>query len=899
MTPAPLPDRHYLTPLFEPVSVAIIGATERAGAIGAVLVQNMCAARYRGALFAVNPKHRSVNGVPCYPSIGEVPQRVDLAVIATPPQTVPQLMAECGLAGVRAVVIITAGFSETGEAGARLERAALDNARRHGVRVIGPNCLGIMRPGIGLNATFARGNGLPGGLGLVSQSGAVCTAMLDWALPNKVGFSSVISMGGSRDIDFGEIIDYLVHDPKTEHILLYIEGVRDARRFFSSLRAAARIKPVILMKVGRHPVGSRAAVSHTGAIVGADDVFDAVVRRAGAVRVTTIGQLVAAAQALTAQVRPRGDRLAIITNGGGPGVMAADRAADLGIPLAELSPRTIDALQGALPANWSHGNPVDLIGDADAARYRAAVTACLDDDQVDGALVILTPQAMTEPAKAADAVIAAARGRSKPVLACWMGEAGVAAARKHFAGAGIPVFRTPDPAVEMFGHLSSFYRNQQTLLQTPGPLAMRSPPDAAAARRVIGDALAQKRTVLTEIESKDVLAAFGIPVAETVAAADAGAAVAAADRIGYPVVLKIDSPDITHKTDVGGVLLNLRDAAAVRAGFAQVLAQAARVKPQARISGVVIEPMIKRPNGRELMVGVIRDPVFGPAIAFGSGGITIEVHRDRAVALPPLNAFLVAELIRGTRVAKLLGPFRRMPPANMEALESVLLRVSEMVCELPWIVELDINPLIVDENGAVVVDARVVIADHVPVRGRYGHMAIHPYPAELVTVWQAGDDAVTLRPIRPEDAEMEQEFVRGLSPESRRFRFMDTLRELTPRMLARFTQIDYDSEMAFVATVVRDGRETEVGVCRYVSNPDGASCEYAIVVADDWQRRGLGRQMMTRLIDVARARGLQAMIGHVLGNNRGMLTLCQDLGFTVSDSADDPLVKRVTLMLNG
>lgn len=899
MTPAPLPDRHYLTPLFEPASVAIIGATERPGAIGTVLVENMRAARYRGALFAVNPKHRSINGVPCYPSIGEVPQRVDLAVIATPPHTVPQLMAECGLAGVRAVVIITAGFSETGEAGARLERAALDNARRHGVRVIGPNCLGIMRPGIGLNATFARGNGLPGGLGLVSQSGAVCTAMLDWALPNKVGFSSVISMGGSRDIDFGEIIDYLVHDPKTEHILLYIEGVRDARRFFSSLRAAARIKPVILMKVGRHPVGSRAAVSHTGAIVGADDVFDAVVRRAGAVRVTTIGQLVAAAQALTAHVRPRGERLAIITNGGGPGVMAADRAADLGIPLAELSQQTIDALQGALPANWSHGNPVDLIGDADAARYRAAITACLDDEQVDGALVILTPQAMTEPAKAADAVIAAARGRSKPVLACWMGEASVVAARKHFAGAGIPVFRTPDPAVEMFGHLSSFYRNQQTLLQTPGPLAAHSSPDVAAARRIIDAALAEKRAVLTEIESKDVLEAFGIPVAKTVAVADADAAVAAAERIGYPVVLKIDSPDITHKTDVGGVLLNLRDAAAVRAGFAQVTAQAARAKPQARISGAVIEPMVRRPNGRELMVGVLRDPVFGPAIAFGSGGIAIEVHRDRAVALPPLNSFLVAELIRGTRVAKLLGPFRRMPAANMDALESVLLRVSELVCELPWIVELDINPLIVDEQDAIVVDARVVIADYVPVRGRYGHMAIHPYPAELVETWQSEGESVTLRPIRPEDAEIEQEFVRGLSPESRRFRFMDTLRELTPQMLARFTQIDYDSEMAFVATVTREGRETEVGVCRYVTNPDGESCEYAIVVSDDWQRRGLGRRMMTQLIGVARARGLQTMIGHVFGNNRGMLRLCQDLGFVVSESADDPLVKRVTLALQG
>lgn len=894
-----LSDRHYLTPLFEPASVAVIGASERAGAIGTVLITNMRAAQYRGALFAVNPKHGSVQGVPCFPSIGKVPQRVDLVVIATPPETVPQLMAECGLAGVRAAVIITAGFAEAGIAGTRLERAVMDNARRYGVRVVGPNCLGIMRPDIGLNATFARGNALPGTLALVSQSGAVCTAMVDWARPNKVGFSSLISMGGSRDVDFGEIIDYLVNDPRTEHILLYIEGVRDARRFYSSLRAAARVKPVILMKVGRHPVGSRAAVSHTGAIVGADDVFDAAVRRAGVVRVTTIGQLVAAAQALSAHVRPRGDRLVIITNGGGPGVMAADCAADLGLPLAELSGNTVQALQSALPANWSHGNPVDLIGDADAARYRAALTACLDDGNVDGALVVLTPQAMTDPTAVADAVIAVARGRSKPVLACWMGEAEVAAGRKKFADAGIPVFRTPDPAVEMFAQLSAFYRNQRTLLQVPGPLVMQSPPDVAAARAIIETALAGKRTLLNETEAKALLAAFGMPVAQTIPASTADEAARIAAELGYPVVLKINSLDITHKTDVGGVVLNLRDAQAVRSAYRQIVAEAARLRPQARITGVVVEPMVDRPNGRELMIGAIRDPVFGPAIAFGAGGVTVEVHRDRAVALPPLNAYLVAELIRGTRVAKLLGPFRNMPPVDFAALESVLLRVSEMICELPWIDELDINPLLLDENGAVIVDARVVVREYTPVRGRYSHMAIHPYPAELVTSWQsAAGETVTLRPIRPEDAAIEQAFVRGLSAESRRFRFMDTLRELTPKMLARFTQIDYDREMALIATVEREGTEIELGVCRYITNPDGASCEFAIVIADEQQGRGLGRHMMTQLIAVARTRGLQTMIGHVMGSNRGMLMLCHSLGFVITENAEDPMVKRVTLVLN-
>ena len=896
---ANLPDRHYLTPLFEPASVAIIGASARTGAVGAVLVQNMRAAGYRGALFGVNPKHRRVQGIPCFPTMDQMPQRVDLAVIATPPATVPQLIVECGLAGVRAAVIITAGFGETGAAGARLERATLENARRHGVRVIGPNCLGIMRPDLGLNATFAKGNALAGSLGLVSQSGAVCTAMLDWARPNKVGFSSVVSLGGSSDIDFGEIIDYLVNDPKTEHILLYIEGVRDARRFFSSLRAAARVKPVLLMKVGRHPVGSRAAVSHTGAIVGSDDVFNAAVHRAGVVRVSTIGQLVAAAQALSAHVRPRGDRLAIITNGGGPGVMAADRAADLGIPLAGLSGTTLQSLQAALPENWSQGNPVDLIGDADATRYRAAVGACLADEQVDGALVILTPQAMTEPTEVADAVIAVARGHSKPVLACWMGEAEVAAGRGRFVDAGLPVFRTPDPAVETFAHLSSFYRNQRALVQVPGPLAMRSPPDVDAARLIIDDVLAEKRSVLSEIESKAVLAAFGMEVAKTMVVHSAHEAVLIAGELGYPVVLKVDSPDITHKTDAGGVLLNLNNAQAVRAGYQQILDDVARNRPQARISGVAIEPMSVRPNGRELMVGVIRDPVFGPAIAFGAGGVAVEVHRDRAVALPPLNSYLVAELIRGTRIAQLLGPFRKMPAIKMEALESVLLRVSEMVCELPWITELDINPLIVDESGAIVVDARIVVGPHTPVRGRYGHMAIHPYPAELVTTWQTSEgESVTLRPIRPEDAGIEQAFVRGLSPESRHFRFMDTLRELTPMMLARFTQIDYDREMAFVATIGRAGQEVEIGVCRYITNPDGDSCEYAVVVADDWQRRGLGRRLMTQLIEVARARGLQTMIGHVLGSNHGMLDLCHALGFAITESPDDPNVRRVTLALN-
>jgi acetyltransferase len=730
---ASLSDRHYLTPLFEPAAVAVIGATERPGAVGAVLIRNMLEAKYSGALFGVNPKYRSVLGVPCVSAIGKAPGRVDLAVIATPAATVPRIIEQCGQAGVRAAVVISAGFSEAGPAGVKLERALLENARRHKLRLLGPNCLGLMRPALGLNATFARGAALPGTLGLVAQSGAVCTAMLDWARPNGIGFSSVVSLGGSTDVDFGEIIDYLVADEATEHILLYIEGVRSARRFVSALRAAARVKPVIVQKVGRHPAGSRAAVSHTGAIVGLDDVFDAVVKRAGVVRVSTIGQMVAAAQALAAHVRPRGDRLAVVTNGGGPGVMAADRAADLGIPMAELAPATLAALKPALPPHWSHGNPLDLIGDADAKRYRAAVAACLADDGVDGVLAILTPQAMTEPDDAAQAVIEAARGSSKPVLACWMGDEQTAAARRRLAQARIPVFRTPDPAVEVFGHVSSFYRNQRALLQTPGPLEATDAPDLDTARAIVAAALSERREVLAEMESKALLAAFGIPIARTVLARTAQEAVLLASETGFPVVMKIDSPQIPHKSDVNGVRLNVANAAAVQSAWQEIVADAKRLRPEASIRGVTVEPMVRRVHGRELMVGVIRDPVFGPAIVFGTGGTAVEVHRDRAVALPPLNAFLIDDMIRGTRVAQLLGAFRHMAPVDRAALKQVLLRVSEMVCELPELAELDVNPLIADASGAIAVDARVVLRPSPAQRDRYAHMAIHPSPAHLVS----------------------------------------------------------------------------------------------------------------------------------------------------------------------
>ena len=889
---------HYLAPLFEPRSVALVGASDLPEKVGGRLMENLRTGGYRGALFAVNPKYANVRGVACVPSVEKLGQSVDLAVIATPAATVPGIVAQCGAMKIPAAVVISAGFSETGPAGAKLEAQLLATARRSGVRVMGPNCVGLMRMPIGLNATFARGHGLPGSLALVSQSGAVCTAMLDWATSNGVGFSSVISLGGSIDLDFGEVIDYLAADEKTEHILLYIEGVRDGRRLVGSLRAAARMKPVILMKVGRHPAGSRAAVSHTGAIVGKDDVFDAVVRRTGAVRVRAMQDLVGAAQALASHVHPTGERLAVVTNGGGPGVMAADRAADLGLELATLSASTIDALQRVLPSNWSHGNPIDLIGDAGPERYRAAVKACIDDPAVDGIVVVLTPQAMTDAEGAALAVTEAAKDASKPVIAAWMGEASVEAARAQIRKAGLPVFRGPETAVETFAHLAQFYRNQRALLEAPGPLAHTEPPDTQVARAIVKKALDEGRLQLSGPESKALLEAYRIPVARTLTAATAEDAARAAQSIGFPVVMKIDSPDVTHKSDVGGVKLALADAGAVRSAFDEICASVKARRPDARITGVTVETMVARPHGRELMVGVLRDPVFGPAIAFGAGGIAVEVLKDHVIGLPPLNELLVENMIRGTRVGRMLGEFRNLPAVDRKALEAVLLRVSEMACALAQLEELDVNPLIADESGTIAVDARVVLRPVVGQRTRYSHLAIHPYPEEMETMARLpAGDWVKIRPIRPEDAAMEQSFVQALSSETLHSRFQSSLRSLTPAMLARFTQIDYDREMALVAVREEANDEREIAVVRYITLPDGRSCEYAIVIADAWQGRGLGRLLMNAIIETARSRGLEKMIGWVLASNTAMLRLCGELGFVhVPDG--DPYTRQMVLDLH-
>jgi acetyltransferase len=890
--------RSPLSHLFNPDSVAVFGASERPDSVGGLVFSNIVAGDFGGAVYPINPKHATVLGRRCYPSIEAIGQPVDLALIATPAPTVPEIIRRCGEHGVRAAIVYSAGFGESA-AGKPLQDRLLDAAQRYRLRVLGPNCLGLIRPDANLNATFSRNAAAAGPLGLISQSGALCTAILDWAQPRHIGFSAMVSLGSAADIDFGDLLDYLALDPKTRAILLYIEGIRDARRFVSGLRAAARLKPVVVVKAGRHAEASRAALTHTGALVGADDVFDAALARAGAVRAQTIEQLFAAAQLLSVVPHGGGNRLGIITNAGGPAVLAVDRAADLGVAVAQPVEATIARLDAALPPQWSHSNPVDILGDAPPERYSAAVAACLEDPGIDGLLVILTPQGMTDPLRAAQAV-AAARGKSlKPILACWMGDPQVAAARRFLVDHGIPEFESPETAVEAFGCLQTCSRNRQLSLQVPGSRVARKEPDVEDARRVIDSALADGRGLLTPGETRGLLTAFRIPLTPTQIVGGGDEAVAAAESIGFPVAMKIVSPDIPHKSDVNGVRLGISTSSEVRRVYDDLIESVRRQRPDARIAGISVERMYRHRHGRELHVGILRDAVFGPVISFGLGGITIEVVGDHAIALPPLNEAIADALVERTRAARLLGAFRHMPPADRDALRQVLLSVSEMACELPALREMDINPLVADPDGVLALDARVVVDREAGRLDRYGHMAIHPYPTHLVSHWRLDDGTeLTIRPIRPEDARIEQTFVCTLSPQSRYFRFMESLQELTPQMLVRFTQIDYDREMALIATTTRDGEEVEIAVARYGTNPDGESCEFAIVVADEWQCRGLGTRLLSLLIDHARARGLRRMEGTVLADNAAMLALARKLGFTAAPGAPgDREVIQVTRWL--
>ncbi len=892
---------HYLTPLFSPRSIVLFGASDREDSVGGIVFKNLRTSGFEGEIFAINPKRDVVQGQPAFKSLDDIDEDMDLAVVATPAATIPGIVQSCGEHGIRMMLILSAGFRETGPAGRQLEDRVTQMARRYDIRLMGPNCLGIIRPDIGLNATFGNNNAQAGSLALVSQSGAICTAILDWAAKNRIGFSTVVSTGIAADLDFGDYLDYLVSDPKTKAILLYIEGVYDSRRFMSSLRAAARIKPVIALKVGRHAAGAEASASHTGALVGSDDTFSAALSRSGVLRVETIGQLFAAARALSSkQYRGRSERLVIITNGGGPGVMAADRAVDQGIELCTLSDATMKRLDEVLPAVWSHGNPVDLIGDAPPERYKQTLDICLADPDVDGAVVILTPQAMTRPTEVARAVIDAAAHTDKPVMTSWMGGAQIAEARELFNEARVPNYSALENAIDAFSYLARYKRNQRMLLQTPGRLSTgKKAPDVDGARLIIESVLNEQRHTLTEPESMAVLNAFHIPTVRNGMARSANEALIVAESIGYPVAMKVLSTDITHKSDAGGVRLNINSAHEVRGVYKQLIDEVQSKVPTATIQGVTIEKMYRSSNGRELMIGIIRDPVFGPVISFGSGGTMVEIMGDSVISLPPLNHRLATDLINRTRVSKMLGAFRNMPAVDMDQLIDVLLSVSGIACELPWVQEMDINPLIIDDKGIVAVDARLMVDYPKPSTDPYHHLAIHPYPAHLVRNIQLNDGTnVVIRPIRPEDAEIEAQFVRGLSEEAKYFRFMNAIHELSQEMLVRFTQIDYHNEMALIATVSNSQGEEQIGVARYSTNVDRKSCEFALVVSDKWQNKGIAYQLMTSLMDVARDRELEVIEGQVLSANKKMLELMTTLHFKIEIDPDDPSIKHVEAQLH-
>jgi acetyltransferase len=884
---------HYLNRFFTPKSVAIVGASERIDSVGHRLLINMQEAGFKGGLYPVNNKHEQVLGLTAYPDLNAIPEDLDLVIIATPATSVLNIINQCGEKGVLSVIIISAGFGELGSEGKRLEQEILDYARRYNIRIIGPNCLGIIRPSGAINATFAEGVVKDGNLALLSQSGAMCTAILDWAKVQDIGFSTVVSMGGAADIDFGEVLDYLATDNKTTGILLYVEGIRDARRFLSGLKAAASLKPVILIKSGRHEAGCKAAMSHTGAMVGGDKVFDAAIARAGVVRVYSINELFSAARVLANNYVVNKDRLVIITNAGGPGVMSTDRAEDVGIIMSELDPDSIDALNHALPAHWSHANPIDILGDATSERYQKALDICLKDKNVDGILVILTPQAMTNPTQVALSIIEGAKSSNKPVLASWTGGAKVQEGRNLFANSKIAHFSTPEVAVDAFSFLTKYAQNQILLKQIPLPTSELAEPDIEGSRLIIERVLSEGRQVLTTQESKAILAAFNIPITQTIKVANVKDAMIASETLGFPVVLKINMAEFSHKSDINGVKLNINSVQDIARDFSEMVASIKHKYPEITEIGMTVEPMFRSKNGRELMIGVTRDPVFGPAISFGLGGTLVEILKDNAVAIPPLNAYMVEQMIAKTKASKYLQAFRQLLPANKKALIDVLLNISTMVSELPEILELDINPLIVDEQGVIAVDARIKVQLSNQLNP-YSHMAIHPYPYQLTQRFQLTNGInILIRPIRPEDATLEKNFLNRLSERTKYFRFMQALQELTPEMIIRFTQIDYDREMAFVAITEDENTPCEIGVGRYVLNPDGKSAEFALVVTDDCQRLGIGFRILKALIQTAKAKGILFFEGEVLVVNKPMLSLVKKLGFTIESMTDDKEVVRV------
>lgn len=880
----------HLDALFAPRSVAIIGVSGREGNLGAIVLRNLREAGFAGPIWAVNRHRGEVAGFPVLPDLDALPGTPDLAVICTPAASVPELVAELGRKGTRAAIVLASGMREPlHEGGPTIEQAMLDAARPHLLRILGPNCIGALVPGVKLNASFAPGQARPGAIAFVTQSGALATAMLDWANSAGIGFSHFISLGDSADVDFGDVLDYLASDSSTRAILMYMESVQQARKFMSAARAAARNKPVILVKAGRAPEGAKAAASHTGALAGSDLVFDAAVRRAGMLRVDTLEALFDAAETLAHPLPWQGESLAILTNGGGAGVLAADALAFGEGRLAAIAPETLRKLDEVLPASWSHGNPVDIIGDAPVQRYVQALQVLLQAPEVDGVLFMHAPTAIVPASDIAAAVGPLLKDARKPVLSSWIGGATVAAAREAFAQAGLCTYRTPEQAVAAWLQIARYHRNQQALLELPPAQAAELQVDRAAAQALVHASLAQGREWLDEAQAKQLLAAYGIATVPTQRVRDAEEAVIAAAEIGYPVALKVLSPQILHKSDVGGVVLDLQNAEELRGAIVRMRQRVARTSPHAHIVGFTVQAMARRPHARELIVGIADDDVFGPVVLFGAGGTAVELQKDRAVALPPLNAALARDLVARTQVGPLLAGYRGRAAANQAAVIDTILRVSQLAADLPEIAELDINPLLADAEGMLVLDARIRVRYLAP--GAGSRLALRPYPAELEEGWNVGGQPLRVRPIRPEDGARLAAFYADCPAHDLRLRFFLARREVPRSELARYCQIDYEREMTFVAL---DG-ERIAGEVRAICDPDNQQAEFAIQVAAGWQRRGLGRRLLAKLLAYLRARGTAEVVGQCLQENEGMIVLARQSGFTVTPSEEGTMRLRLAL----
>ena len=887
-----------LVHLFKPKSVAVIGASNRQPSIGAKVIENLLTGGFQGVILPVNPKQKNIASVHAYASVTELPETPELAVICTPPQTIPQLISELGARGTKAAIVITAGLSQVkDEHGRSIKEAMLEAAKPHLLRILGPNCVGLLVPGIGLNASFSHTSALPGNLAFVSQSGALTTVVLDWAKSKDIGFSHFISMGDSVDVDFGDVLDYLATDSNTSAILLYVESIQRARKFLSAARSVARIKPVLIIKAGRAPEGAQAAASHTGALAGADDVYDAAIRRTGMLRVNTTEELFDAVETL-ARTRPiDSDRLTIITNGGGCGVMATDALILANGKLAQLSGETIAKLNAVLPSTWSHGNPVDIIGDAPVERYLDTLKILLDAPETGTILFLHAPTAIVPSHEISTALANLFKHSMRNIFGCWMGGDSLAQARSIFRQAGIPTFDTPEQAVRGFQQVVEYNRNQEMLMQTPPSAPEEFTPDTDKAAAIVYAALSSGRNMLTEPEAKEVFAAYGIPVVDTSIATSTEEAIKIASRIGFPVAVKILSPDISHKSEVGGVALDLETAQQVETAAKGMLLRMKKMRPDASLAGFSVQKMAHKPKAFELIIGATTDPIFGPVILFGHGGTAVEVIGDSVVGLPPLNLALAKDMVMRTRIAKLLAGYRNVPAANLEAICLTLTKVSQLICDIPEITELDINPLLADEEGVLALDARIGVAP--ATSSGTGRLAIRPYPKELEESVTWNGQPLLLRPVKPEDELQHADFINALAPEDYRKRFQPKARQTPYPQRSRSVLIDYDREMAFIATTRdADGKPHTLGVVRAYADPDNVRAEFVIVVRSDLKRKGLGTILVNKIIAYSQSRGTSELVSQASRDNLEMMGFAQRFGFSMKKNKANRMTE-VRLSLSG